>query len=380
MRGPLLPVLACALGATISLGGAAPATIDGADPSKLAAGTGTIYLASYGKRLVAIDETTEKVVAEVSLETGLAWTMRLSHDTTLFYVQSADQEHFEVIDIATRQTVDTFTLGSAGVHVRVLAFDVDPQNRFMVAVARTARTQVDRFEIDDPMFIQYDLKAHKIARSVPWATDPEPRYYFLHLRFSPDGRGLYVFADKIHIYDAGSLQKVDSWDLSLPTESGLGRLDLGSMDETNDEPGFFTALFTTSDPIQHRQQLVVGRVDLSQKRVDWFPVGPAPDYPEVSFVLGADRKFGYVLLQDVRRYEFWTLDLAGKRLQSRVKFDSRPRIAFRSSSNGKIIYIFEAGNTIDLYQAAGFKYLRTITLNGDMMYNTFHVVPPHPPR
>jgi len=364
----------------MSLVGAAAPAIKAADSSKLTGGAGTIYLASYGQRLIAIDEATEQVIAEVPLRTGLAWAMRLSHDATLFYVQSADQEHFEVIDIATRQTIDTFTLGSADVHVRVLAFDVDPQNRFMTVVARTARKLVDRFVIDEPMFIQYDLKAHTIARSVPWTTDPQPRYYFLNLRYSPDGRVLYVFADKIHIYDASSLERTDSWDLSLPTESGFGRFDLGSMDETNDEPGFFTALFTTSDPIQHRRQLVVGRVDLKQKRVDSFPFGPAPDYPEVSFALGADRKFGYVLLQDIRRFEFWTLDLAGKRLLSRVQFDSRPRMALRSSSNGKIIYIFEAGNTIDLYEAAGFKYLRTITLNGDMMYNTFHVVPPRSPR
>src|SRR5437868_3805505 len=146
MRNSLRSTLAwSALVATTSLGSAASATIDGtADPSKLTAGTGTIYLASYGKRLVAIDEATEKVTAEVPLKTGLAWTMRLSHDGTLFYVQSADQEHFEVIDLATRQTVDTFMLGSADVHVRVLAFDVDPQNRFMVVVARTARKLVDR--------------------------------------------------------------------------------------------------------------------------------------------------------------------------------------------------------------------------------------------
>jgi hypothetical protein len=54
-------------------------------------------------------------------------------------------------------------------------------------------------------------------------------------------------------------------------------------------------------------------------------------------------------------------------------------MALRSSTNGKLIYIFEAGNTIDLYDAAGFKFLRTITLDGDMMYNTFHVVPPRSP-
>ncbi len=55
-------------------------------------------------------------------------------------------------------------------------------------------------------------------------------------------------------------------------------------------------------------------------------------------------------------------------------------MAIRSSSNGKVLYIFEAGNTIDLYQAEGFKYLRTIALDGDMMYTTFHVVPPRQAR
>jgi hypothetical protein len=51
-------------------------------------------------------------------------------------------------------------------------------------------------------------------------------------------------------------------------------------------------------------------------------------------------------------------------------------MAIRSSTNGKLLYIYEAGNTIDLYEAAGFRHLRRITLDGDMMYNTFHVVAP----
>lgn len=379
MRRSRFALSACGLiAATVALVAAAPATVAGPAAPNLTGGTGTIYLASYAKQLVAIDEATEKVVAEVPLKNGLAWSMRASHDATRFYVQSADQEHFEVFDIAARRTIDTFTLGGPNAHVRALAYDVDPQHRFMVVVARTARKLVDRFEIGEPAFIQYDLREHTIVRSIPWSTDPEPRYYWLNLRFSPDGRLLYVFADKIYIYDAASLRQIDSWDLSLPNESGMGRLDLGSMDDTNDEPGFFTALFTTADPVQHRRQLVVGRVDLARKQIDMFPVGPEPDYRELSFALGADRKFGYVLLEDIQRFEFWTLDLAAKRLQNRVPFESRPRMALRSSSNGKIVYIFEAGNTIDLYEAAGFKYLRTIRLNGDMMYNTFHVVAPRP--
>src|SRR5215472_17178415 len=141
--------LACGvLAAAMSVVGAA--AIGDTDPPKLTGGTGTIYLASYGKQLIVIDESTEKVTAEIPLRTGLSWTMRPSRDASRFYVQSADQEQFEVIDVATRQTVDTFTLGATDVHVRALAFDVDPQQRYMVLVTRTAKKLIDRFEIGDP--------------------------------------------------------------------------------------------------------------------------------------------------------------------------------------------------------------------------------------
>jgi uncharacterized membrane protein len=381
MRRLSLVAAACSLiGAAMAAGAAAPAAFHEQGSTKLTGGSGTIYLGSYAKRIAVIDEATEKLTAEIPLKTGLPWAMRLSRDATRFYVQSADQERFEVIDVASRQTLDTFTLSDGNTHVRALAFDVDPQHRFMVIVARTVTKLVDRFEIGAPNFIQYDLKAHKIVRTVPWTTDPEPRYYYLQLRFSPDGNLLYVFGTEIVIYEMTALSKVDSWDLSLPNEPGLGRFDLGSMDETNDDPGYFTALFTMADPVQNRRLLVLGRVDLGRKRLDFFPVGPAPQHDDVSFALGADRKHGYVLLQDIRRYELWTIDIPAKRLQNKVEFNARPRMAIRSSSNGKIIYIYEAGNTIDLYDAAGFTYLRTISLDADMMYNTFHVVPPRAPR
>jgi hypothetical protein len=372
MKSLALVVTTCALLAATMTAGAAP------PPAKLTAGTGTIYLASHAGRLAVIDEATEKVAADIPLKTGMPWAMHLSRDATRFYVQSADQEHFEVIDVASRQTLDTFTLSEGNKHVRALAFEVDPQNRFMVIVARETRKLVDRFEIGAPTFYQYDLKAHTVVKTLAWSTDPEPAYYYLDLKFSPDGKLLYAFGDQILILDGSTLQKVDSWDLALPNEPGLGRFDMASMDETNDEPGFFTALFTMDDPVQKRPLLVLGRVNLAAKSIEFFPIGPAQLHGSQSFALGADRKHGYILVQasEVRRYELWTIDMTRKMVQGKVEFDARPRMALRSSSNGQILYIYEAGNTIDLYDAAGFKYLRTITLDADMMYNTFHVVPP----
>src|SRR5207302_1678020 len=144
MRGLSLIVAACSLIA------AAPA------PSpKLTAGTGSMYFGSYARRLVVVDEATEKPTTEILLKTGIPWFIRLSSDRTRFYVQNADQEHFEVVDVAARQTLDTFTLGEANRHVRALAYDVDPQHRFMIVVARTATKLADRFEVGAAAFIQY---------------------------------------------------------------------------------------------------------------------------------------------------------------------------------------------------------------------------------
>jgi len=41
-------------------------------------------------------------------------------------------------------------------------------------------------------------------------------------------------------------------------------------------------------------------------------------------------------------------------------------MAVLPSSNGEIVYIHQAGNTIDLYDADSYGFLRAITLDGDM--------------
>jgi hypothetical protein len=49
-------------------------------------------------------------------------------------------------------------------------------------------------------------------------------------------------------------------------------------------------------------------------------------------------------------------------------------MALRTSSNGKLLYIYQAGNTIDLSEASTYKYLRTIMLDADTTTELF-VVP-----
>ena len=52
-------------------------------------------------------------------------------------------------------------------------------------------------------------------------------------------------------------------------------------------------------------------------------------------------------------------------------------MSLKTSSNGKVLYIYNAGETIDLWDADTYQYLRTITLEGDMTAELF--VFPTPP-
>jgi len=70
----------------------------------------------------------------------------------------------------------------------------------------------------------------------------------------------------------------------------------------------------------------------------------------------------------------WTFDLEKPAVLKRTEFEGRPRMAVRVSSNGKLVYVYVAGATVDIWDAAAHKYLRTMPLGGDQTTELF-VVP-----
>lgn len=339
-----------------------------AAPPAITGGTGLLYTGGYAGKIYILDEATEKLVGEIPMKTGIPLDMVLSRDRKRFYAITQFLEDIEVVDIPSRQVVDTFRLTEGNRRVRISAFEVDPSQRFMVMSVRAATRLTDRWDIGLSELLLYDLKAHKVSKKIPWPDGEErERAYLL---FSPDGKYLYFFSDDIFVYDTSTYEVVDKWELSRPPEEGFGRLDFGGMDVLNEEPGYFTGLFTSEDPVQHRRVTGIARVNLSERRVEFYAVSPAQDRVG-SFTLAPGRKLAYGLLSRIGHYEFWTFDLAGRRLQSRTEFAGRPRLSVKTSSNGKLLYLYQAGNTIDLWDAATYKYLRTVTLAADMTTDLF---------
>jgi len=336
----------------------------------VSAGNGKIFIGTYKGEIQIFDEATEKLEDSIVLKTGLPRSLTPSADRTRFYVLDSTFEKLEVVDIATRKTLNTYQLSTGNKHTRVTSLSADPLNRFLVLLTRTATKLVDRWEIGPPTLNQFDLASGQITRTIPWPRNEERET--ANLRFSPDGKFLYVFGDEVIVLETEKFTEVETWPYAQPAEGGLGRINLGPVHDFYDAPGTFTGLFTMQDPIQKRRIMGIGKVDLTARRIDFRPIGPAE---QVSFAQAPDRKRAYGIKSDIGRYEFWTFDLEKATVISRQEFNGRPRVVPRVSSNGKVIYVYIAGETIDLYDAATYRYLRTIHMGADQTTELF-VVPP----
>ena len=365
-----MAVIAAAAIVPIAAHDQARGTARGAAPR--VAGGGTIYVSTYKGVISVIDEATEKVTAEIPTKIGIPIDLTLSDDWSKFYVLDATFEKVEILDRVKRTSIDTFTLTDGKTKTRIWNMQPDPTDKFLVLVTKKYTLKADRWEIGPPTLVQYDLATKKIARTIPWPKNEEREN--AGVMFSPDGKLMYLFGEDILIYETEKFTEVDRWELSRPLEPGTGRIGIGGLDPFSDEPGFFTSLFTMSDPVQNRRIMGIGRVELAKKRFDFHPIGPAR---ALGFAVAPDRKRAYGMFRTIEEYEFWTFDLENHRVIGRTPFRGRPRMGMRVSSNSNILYVHTAGNTIDLYDTASFRLLRTIELDGDM--TGFTLLPPKRP-
>ena len=359
-----------ALAVVVMLATVAPVTAQ--TNEAISGGDGTMYLGAFPDRIFVIDEATMQVVDEIGVSVGTPRSMALSEDRSRFYLLDGTYQWFEVIDVARRETIDTFTLSEGNRKVRIRSFRVHPDGSYVLLALDTATKLIDRFEVEPRKLVQYDLRTHQVTREIPWPTGEQRTRG--NMLFSPDGELLYYFdLGDVLILETETFTEVDRWALSQPVEDGLARINFNfSQDLINEEPGFFSGIFRIHDEIQDRDLMGIARIDLPNRDLDFYTLGPDE---QVSFSLAPGRKRAYGLSSEIGRYEFWTFDLENRRLADRRTFEGRPRMALQVSTNGQVLYIYQAGRTIDLYDADSYAYLRTLALDGDMTTDLI-ILPP----
>ncbi len=335
---------------------------------------GLLFLGTWPRVILVIDEAQGRVIDQVQLQTGTPRDLTLSYDRKKVYVTTWSNG-IEVIDIATRKVINAFTLGGGGLPARTSAAGItpDPTDQFLYTTVQVVEKKADRFEVGKPKFAVVDLAQKKITKTFEFPKEHEGPFGFAAgMRVSPDGKLLYVFKEDVLIFDLAEFKQVDKIELSKPPHPGALTVRLGGGDDPNEEPGVVTSVFNATDPVARRPIFGIARLELASRKLDFTPVGPAIT-GMTGLRLTPDRRTGYTVaylggnrVEPTRRTEFWVFDIASHKLVKKHEFESRSRFFFALSSDGRKIYIYGAGPTIEVFDAQTFARERVLTFDGDI--------------
>jgi len=348
-----------------------------------------MYIGTLNKQLLVIDENKEEVVAEIALG-GIPRSTVLSGDRKKLYVFTT-QMLLETVDLDTRKVVSSFSLADprsrprfqatapdrillgGGGNARYSGLAVDPTGRYLYTTMKVAIKDIDEYRIEPPQFVAIDLQDKKIAKSWPFPKELDQGFGFnATYKVSPDGKLLYVFQDDILIFDLSTFKQVDKIELAQPPYPGASPYRLAANDDSMDAPGMVTSVFTSVDSVVHKGTLGMASIDLNSRKVDYFPIGPL--LPMMGFQLSPDRKRGYSVMPKIstganRETEWWVWDIPTHTVIKKKTFESRPTFRFSVGGDGKKLYLYGAGSSLEIWDADTLESRNLIFLNRDTTTN-----------
>jgi hypothetical protein len=346
-----------------------------------------MYIGTLDKKLLVLDENKEDVVGEIPLG-GIPRVTAVSPDHKMLYIFTT-QMLLETVDLEARKVVSSFSLSDARTHIRVQAsaadrvnigsnsrfsgLAVDPQGKFLYTTMRVVTKDIDQYRIDPPQFVAIDLQAQKIAKSWPFPKDMDQGFGFdATYKVSADGKLLYVFQDDILVFDLNTFNQVDKMELAQPPYPGASPYRLAANEDALDSPDIVNSVFTSVDPIVHKGTLGMATLHLSTRKLEYFPIGPL--LPMMGFLVSPDRKRGYSVMPVVgtggnRLTEWWVWDIENHKVIKKKEFESRPTFRFAVGGDGKRLYLYGAGSTLEIWDAATLESKKLIYLNRDTTTN-----------
>ena len=361
----------------VSLGVVAALVVHSSPLTAQASGAaGTFYIGTYSKKILVMDEATMRITDSIHMEQGIPFGLQLSYDRKHFYVGEPRSERIEIIDIASKRSIGSFTLSTPERQVRMQGMNVDPTERFAIMVIKTITKKPDRFEIGSPKMVKFDLATKKVTDTIPWPQGQERD--FAQILFSPNGENLWFFTgEDILIYDTRTLKQIDRWEMArMFFEEGFGRLPINFFPQLNEEPGFNTSMFRITDPVNRRTLMGIARTNLTARTVDWTILGPPGPSAPGGITIAPGRKRAYGLVQQVGNWQYWIFDLENRRVVNKIEFNGRPRMSLTAATDPRYVYLHGPGSTLEIRDANTFQPIRLIEMPADM--TSFILMPPGP--
>lgn len=358
-----------------------------AAPAQMVSSGQLMYIGTLDKKLLVFDEDKEEVVGQIPLS-GIPRVTALSADQKTLYIFSTRME-LEIVDLPGRKEVSSINLAdlrsrprvmgtapdrvNVGSNSRFAGLAVDPQGRYLYTTMRVVYKDIDQYRIEEPKFVAIDLHDMKIAKAWSFPKGLDQGFGFnATFKVSPDGKLLYVFQEDILVFDLATFTQVDKIALAQPAYPGATPYRLAETGDTFDSPDTVTSIFTSVDEVVHKGTLGMATMNLNTRKIQYFPIGPT--LPMMGFLISPDHKRGYSVMPKIgvgenRYVEWWVWDIASHSVINKKEFEGRSTFKFAVGGDGKRLYLYGAGSTLEIWDAETLVSKKLIYLDKDTTTN-----------
>lgn len=320
-----------------------------------------IFIAGvWPDRLVFFDQSVDEFTEGLRLRHGASTASAFTPDKKLFFIVTDRMESVEVVDPIRREVVDAIKLSTPEKRIRFSRVSPSYDGKKVYLTVNVMRLETDRFiqETDVDVMV-YDRDQGKVVDSFKWPEEVRGgRRTQLHA--SPDGESLFIIGRDIYELDPETREIKDKKVLSKPLLAGYGQLRGMSLTET--EPGIFYGIYSTEDPVLKKKIFGVAKIDLYDKNVSTFELGPQLRLRQ--FALSPDKKRGYAGLNDLVVIDMDTHRVVLKK----EKFErGRTNTSMIVSQDGKKLYVSGVGDTMWIYDTETMELLKEVYAGGDFM-------------
>jgi hypothetical protein len=313
----------------------------------------------WPNQLRLFDEATDDFVGDIYLKFGATTNSAHSPDFSRFYFVTDRMEAVEVVDLRSRTVVDSVKLSEQARQIRISSVAVNPAGTLLYATTTPVNLEIDRFVPEESAIFIYDLVNKRIQETVEFPKEATGGFRTA-IYFAPDGKSLFLLGRDVYQLSLPDHKVIDTIKLSKPLLSGYGPLRGARLVEA--EPGIYFGLYRTQDPFLKKTMIGVLELDLLQKEVSSFELGPNVDVS--LFALSYDRKRAYGAPRD-----FIAIDMESRKIVKRVERveQGRPNTSLLVSGDGKKLYVGGVGDLIQIYDAVTLEHVKDVFAGGDFM-------------
>jgi len=259
-----------------------------------------------------------------------------------------------------------------GSNGRFSGLAVDPTGHYIYTTLRMVTKEIDQYRLDPPKFVAIDVQNKTIAKTFDFPKGFDQGFGFnASFKVSPDGKNLFVFDDDILVFDLSNFTLVDTIPLSKPPYPGATPYRLTVTDDPFDDTATVTSVYTSVDPVVHKGTLGIATLNLTTREVKYTPVGPS--LPMDGFQLSPDRKLGYSSMWSNvggnRETEWWVWDVENHKVIKKEPYEALRSVRFRVSSDGKKLFVYGGGSSLEIIDAETMKSRKILFLNKDVTTN-----------